>query len=152
QDINAEEVIAQYGKGKKVALVGHFPFVPRLKNRVGTLWVLELHPRPGDLPADAADEVIPQADVVAITSMTLLNRTFEHLITLPKPTAITLLLGPTTPLSPVLFNYGVNILSGSQVEDIPRVVRGVIQGANFHQLHSLGVRLVSIQNGGIEIK
>ncbi|MCI0474904.1 MAG: DUF4213 domain-containing protein, partial [Anaerolineales bacterium] len=35
--VNAEEVIAQHGAGKRVALVGHFPFVPRLRERVGAL-------------------------------------------------------------------------------------------------------------------
>lgn len=149
QDINAEEVIASFGKNKKVALVGHFPFVPRLKKRVGQLWVLEQNPHPGDLPADAADEIIPQADVVAITSMTLLNHTFEKLITLPRKDALVLLLGPTTPLSPQLFQLGVRILSGSIVENVDKVIQGVIQGANFHQLHQLGVRLVSIQNQGV---
>lgn len=149
QDINAEEVIAHHGKDKNVALVGHFPFVPRLKGRVGQLWVLEQNPYPGDLPASAADEIIPQADVVAITSMTLLNRTFEHLITLPKKEALVLLLGPTTPLSQRLFEFGVKILSGSLVEQIDKVVQGVIQGANFHQLHQMGVRLVSIQSKGV---
>jgi uncharacterized protein (DUF4213/DUF364 family) len=43
-EIHAEEVLARHGAGKKVALVGHFPFVPRLRPRVGTLWVLEQDP------------------------------------------------------------------------------------------------------------
>jgi len=152
QDINAEEVIAKHGKDKNVALIGHFPFVPRLKNRVGNLWVLEQNPHPGDLPAQAADEILPQADIVAITSMTLLNRTFDHLITLPRKDALVLLLGPTTPLSPQLFELGVKILSGSVVEKMDTVIQGVIQGANFHQLHQLGVRLVSIQREGVAQK
>jgi uncharacterized protein len=142
--INAEEVIAHHGSGKNVALVGHFPFVPHLRPRVGTLWVLEQNPHEGDLPAETAPEIIPQADVLAITAMTLLNRTFDNLIALRKLDALTLLIGPTTPLSPVLFDYGVNIISGAVVDDIGSTLRGVMQGANFHQLHHLGVRLVSI--------
>ncbi|HEB65945.1 MAG TPA: hypothetical protein ENJ02_10460, partial [Chloroflexi bacterium] len=83
--------------------------------------------------------------VVAMTSMTLLNGTFDDLIGLPRPKAVTLLLGPTTPLTPALFEYGVDIISGAIVEDIPLTLRAVAQGANFHQLHHLGVRLVSIR-------
>ena len=33
-DLNAEEEIARRGAGKTVALVGHFPFVPLLRERV----------------------------------------------------------------------------------------------------------------------
>ena len=147
-DIHAEEVIAHHGADKTVAMVGHFPFVPRLRPRVGTLWVLEQNPQEDDLPAEAAPEIIPQADVLAMTAMTLLNHTFDELIALRRPDALALLIGPTTPLSPVLFDYGVDIISGAVVKDIPATLRGIAQGANFHQLHQIGVRLVSMEANG----
>jgi uncharacterized protein (DUF4213/DUF364 family) len=146
-DSNADEVIAQHGAGKRVALVGHFPFIPRLRERVGTLSVLELEPRGEDLPAEAASSVIPRADVVAITGTTLINHTFNELMTLCRPEALVLVLGPSTPLSPILFDYGVHLLSGSVVEDVEAVLRAVSQGANFRQLHRQGVRLVTMQKG-----
>jgi hypothetical protein len=145
-DLNAGEVIAHHGAGKRVALIGHFPFIPQLREQVGVLWVLEQHPAGEDLPAEAAIEIIPRADVVAITGTTLLNHTFEGVMTLCRRDAIVLLLGPSTPLSPLLFKYGVHLLSGSMVEDIEAVLRAVSQGANFRQLHRCGVRLVTMQN------
>jgi len=144
-DLNAVEVIAQHGEGRRVALVGHFPFVPRLRECVGTLWVLEQRPREGDLPAEAAPEIIPQADVLAVTGMTLINHTFDGLMALRRPDATVLVLGPSTPLSPVLFDHGVHFLSGAAVEDIKAVLRAVSQGANFRQLHRQGVRLVTMR-------
>lgn len=142
-DLNAAEVIAERGAGKQVALVGHFPFVETLREQVGALWVLELQPRPGDLPASAAAGVLPQADIVAITATTLINGTFAGLMALRNPSALTMLLGPSTPLSPILFDYGVDILSGALVEDIDATLRAVSQGAGFRQVHKAGVRLVS---------
>jgi uncharacterized protein (DUF4213/DUF364 family) len=144
-DLNAEAVIAERGAGRRVALVGHFPFIPRLRGRVGHLSVLELRPQGDDLPADAASEVIPQADVVALTSMTLLNKTFDGLMRLRRPDALVLLLGPTTPLSPIPFDHGVDILSGSVVEDVDAVLQTVGQGGNFRQVHRAGVRLVTMR-------
>jgi uncharacterized protein (DUF4213/DUF364 family) len=144
-DLNAEKVIARHGAGKNVALVGHFPFIPRLRDVVGNLWVLEKRPGPDDLPAQAAAEVVPQADVLAITGTTLINHTFEDLIALRRPNALVLVLGPSTPLSPILFDYGVDILSGSVVENLDAVLRAVSQGANFRQVHRKGVRLVTMQ-------
>jgi uncharacterized protein (DUF4213/DUF364 family) len=146
-DLNAGEVIAQHGAGKLVALVGHFPFIPQLRDRVGSLWVLEQRPSGDDLPAEAAHDVIPRAEVVAITSTTLINHTFEGLMVLCRPRTLVLLLGPSTPLSPVLFDHGVHILSGSVVEDVDSVLRAVSQGANFRQVHQQGVRLVTMQKG-----
>ena len=80
QDGNAEEVISAHGKDKHVVLVGHFPFVPELKLCVKELVVLEQNPTGDDLPASAASQVIPQADVLAITGMTLANHTLEELL------------------------------------------------------------------------
>jgi uncharacterized protein (DUF4213/DUF364 family) len=142
-ELNAEHVIREQGAGRRVVVVGHFPFVGRLRRHVGHLDVLELHPVvPTDLSADRAEQVIPEADVVAITSSTLINRTFDGLISLCHPGAFVLMLGPTTPLAPVLFEYGVDVISGTVVEDIDCVLRGVSQGATFRQIR--GKRLVTM--------
>lgn len=139
---NAAEVIARRGAGKHVAIVGHFPFVERLRPVVRSLSVLELRPRPGDLEASRAVEVLPQADVVALTGTTLLNKTFEDLRRLWRPEAFVLMLGPTTPLSPVLFDYGVDMLAGTVVTDPPVVLRHAAEGSIFRQMR--GVRLVTL--------
>jgi uncharacterized protein (DUF4213/DUF364 family) len=145
---NAEELIARHGAGKRVVLVGHFPFVSRLRRRVGELIVLENRPQAGDLPASAALEIIPSADVVAVTAMTLLNHTLEGILALCKSQTPVIVLGPSTPLSPVLFDYGVKWLCGSLVTNIEPVLQAVGQGANFRQVHRAGVRLVCIARPG----
>ncbi len=142
-DCNASDLIVQSGKGKRVALVGHFPFVTELREQVAQLDVLEQNPQPGDLPAQAAEDILPKADVVAITGMTITNHTLDHLLTL-CPQAEVMILGPSTPLSPILFDHGVDLLSGAIVEDIEPVVTTVMQGANFHQVRKKGTRLVNM--------
>lgn len=146
----AESLLARYGANRTVALIGHFPFVPRLRSNVGELQVLELRPLQGDLPADMASEVLPKADVVAITSMALINRTLESLLELCAPEALVVVLGPSTPMSPVLFEYGIDILAGSQIIDIEGVLRAVCQGGNFRQVHRAGVKLIAQQREGLE--
>jgi uncharacterized protein (DUF4213/DUF364 family) len=142
--MNAEEMIARLGAGKRVALVGHFPFVDRLKTRVGELAVLELNPRPGDHPAEAAPQVLGQAQVAAITGMTVQNHTLEALLDWIAPGAEVLVLGPSTPLHSRLFAHGIGVLSGALVTDIPAVLRCIAQGGNFQQIHRCGVRLVNM--------
>ncbi len=148
-ELNAADYILQHAAGGAVAVVGHFPFIEQLRARLRQLWVLELNPRPGDLPASAAPEIIPQADLVAITASTLVNKTFEGLLALRRPGARVLLLGPSTPLSPVLFDYGMDVLAGAVVEDAAAVMTGLAQAASVHQLAASGaIRLVTMARAG----
>jgi uncharacterized protein (DUF4213/DUF364 family) len=143
-DENASEIIARFGAGKRVAMIGRFPFANELQTRVGELLVLEQNPGPDDLPAEAAPQVLPSSDVVAITGMTISNHTLEGLLGLCSPHTQVILLGPSTPLSPVFFEYGVNVISGAVVTDIDPVLHLVSQGGNFRQVHHGGVRLVNL--------
>jgi uncharacterized protein (DUF4213/DUF364 family) len=145
-EINAEDVILEQGTGRRVAIVGHFPFAERVRRAAAECWVLELHPRPGDLPAERADEVLPQADVVALTGTSLINHTFDDLIRLCRPDAFVLLLGPSSPLSPIIFEVGVDAVSGTLVTDPEQVLRSVGQGATFRQIKRAGgLRLLTLR-------
>lgn len=144
-ELNASQVIIDQGRGGSVAIIGHFPFVEEVRQAVENCWVLELRPRPGDLPAERADELLPQADVVAITSTSLINHTFDDLIALCRDDAFVVMLGPSTPLTPVLLADGVDVLSGTMVDDVDRVMRSISQGATFQQMKRRGgLRLVTM--------
>jgi uncharacterized protein (DUF4213/DUF364 family) len=52
-----------------------------------------------------------------------------------------MLLGPSTPLSPVLFEYGVDVISGARVVDAKAVSRTVGRGASFREVE--GVKLLT---------
>jgi uncharacterized protein (DUF4213/DUF364 family) len=138
---NAFDVLARKGKNRNVAVVGHFPWVPKLRKIAKTLWVIEQRPQEGDLPAEAAEELLPQADVVGLTGTSFINHTVERLLELSKNSFI-VILGPTTPLSPVLFDYGVDILAGTKVVEPDKTIRSISQGAMFRQVE--GVRLVTM--------
>lgn len=143
-EMNALEVLLEHGAGKPVALVGHFPFIPKLRQVVGRLYVLEEHPAEGEYPSEAAADLIPQAEIVAITGSALINHTMDGLLSLCQPDALVLVLGPSTPLSPVLFDHGATIISGTQVLDESSVLRTVGQGATFQQVE--GVKLLTLKN------
>lgn len=143
-ETNAVEVLIKYGQGKNVALVGHFPFIPKLRSAVGQLWVIEQRPVYGDYPAESAADLIPKADVVAITGSALINHTLDGLLALCPPKAMVMILGPSTPFSPVLFEHRVTILSGARVVDEEAARQTISQGANFQQVR--GVRLLCLSN------
>ena len=141
-ELNAGDLLFEKGKGKKVAIIGHFPFVSRLRPVTKELWVIEKNPREGDLAEAEADKLLPQADVVGITGTAFTNQTIERLLGLCRPDAYVVVLGGTAPLSPVLFDYGVSAVSGTLVTDPETVLHCVSQGATFRQIK--GIRLLTM--------
>ncbi len=147
-ELNAFDLLAHLGAGKSVVMVGHFPQAEWLQPRVGSLAVLEKRPRPGDFPAEAAPDLIPAADIVAITGMTILNHTMDDLLVLCAPQAQVVVLGPSAPLSPVLFDLGVDYISGSLVTDEKEVLLTVMQGGSA--LQARGVRKLTLSKKPLE--
>jgi len=138
---NGVDLIMEAAAGRRLAVIGHFPFIERVRPIVKTLWVLELDPQEGDLPAAEAPNILPHADVVAITGTTLINHTIDNLLELSRGKKI-ILLGPSTILSPVLFDFGVSALCGINVVNQELVLRHIKEGGSFRQLP--GVKYVSI--------
>jgi uncharacterized protein (DUF4213/DUF364 family) len=136
-NLNAGNLIAERGAGKKVAIVGHFPFVPKLRKAAKELWVIEKNPREGDATEAEASNCIPEADVVGITGTSFTNHTLEQLLELCNPDAYVVILGDTAPLSPVLFDYGIDAVSGTKVVDHELALRCVSQGANYRQIRGI---------------
>ncbi|MEW6439557.1 MAG: DUF364 domain-containing protein [bacterium] len=147
---NAVDEIIRRGRSKRVAIIGHFPFIPRVREAVRHLDVLEIDPDEGELPTDSAGEVLPGADVVAITGTSLVNKTFGGLVKLCRPDAFVCVIGPTTPLSRVLFDYGVDLIAGTRVIDPKLAVLLAGQGAIFSQMR--GVRLMVMERNLIQAK
>ncbi|MFC1933715.1 Rossmann-like domain-containing protein [Chloroflexota bacterium] len=145
--LNAADLIAAKGRDKKVAIVGHFPFTPRLRNTVKELWVIEKNPREGDFTEAEGENLIPQADVVGITGTAFTNHTIEQLLKLCAE-AYVVVLGDTAPLSPVLFDYGIDAISGTKVVDPDLALRCVSEGATYRQIE--GILKLTMTAGGKE--
>jgi uncharacterized protein (DUF4213/DUF364 family) len=142
-ELNAGELLLERGRDKKVALIGHFPFVPALREVAAWLQVLELHPRSGDAPAEEAEAIVPQAEIVAITGSAFINHSLEGLLGLCRADSFVVVLGPTTPLSPVLFDYGADVVSGTRVVEPELALRCASEGATFRQIR--GIRLLTME-------
>ena len=141
-EINARDLIVEKGKDKRVAIVGHFPFIPMLRNIVEKLWVIEKNPKEGDLAEDAAENFLPQAEIVAITGTAITNHTIDRLLEICDPKAYVIVLGDTAPLSPLLFDFNIDAVAGTKVVDAELVLRCVSEGANFRQIR--GTRRLTI--------
>ncbi len=117
--------------------MGHFPFISELRKIAKELWVIEKNPQEGDFTEAETENLIPQADVVGITGTAFTNHTIEHLLKLCNSKAYVVILGDTAPLSPILFDYGIDAISGTKVIDPELVLRCVSQGATYRQIRGI---------------
>jgi uncharacterized protein (DUF4213/DUF364 family) len=133
--LNAIDLIAKESKGKKVVVVGKFPMLDEVRAVAKELWVLELEPdlvdpAEGVLPSTAAEHKIPKSDVLAITGSALANKSLEHLLDLGR-NSYTIILGPSTPMSEVLFDYGADVLAGVHVIRPNRIMNRISRGGGM---------------------
>jgi uncharacterized protein (DUF4213/DUF364 family) len=107
--------------GARVGMVGMFePYVDRLRQRARELHVFERRPISPEVLSEAeVERILPECDVAILTSVTLVNKTLDHLLELARGEVA--LLGPTTPMSAVFASYGVGHLFGIVVEDVGRL-------------------------------
>lgn len=133
-EINARDIILERSPGAKVVVVGAFPFIDKLREAAGELIVLELepsllNPEKNILPASACEYCIPDCDVLAITGSALINKSLEHLLDLARNSrTYTIILGPSTVMSDVLFDYGADVLAGSFVTNPEGLLRKIESG------------------------
>lgn len=134
---NVVQILEKQGKGKKIALIGHFPFISRLKQTAKDVWVIDFNPAPGEFHPDDAPRLLPQADIIAMTANTLITKMAEDYLTQCNPSALKIMLGPSTPMSATLFEHGLDILAGVRVTDPDLVQCFLSQGASFSQLQGV---------------
>lgn len=145
-EVNAAEMLMHRSIDKDIAIIGHFPFVDKLRNIARKLYVIEKNISDGDYPESMAKEILPSVDVVAITATSLTNHTFESLMKLINPKAFVMMLGPSTPLSKILFDYGIDVISGSLVTDEKLFLKYLLQGASYRQLKGISRVTIMKQN------
>lgn len=139
-EVNAAQLIEEKGRGKNVAVVGSFPFLERIRPAVRSLHMVNRNPWEGREGVQEARLALPRADVVALTGSSFINHTVDDLLAL-CPNAYTVVLGPTTPLSPALFRHGVDAICAAVVADPERALPCILQGAPFRRVE--GMRLVT---------
>ena len=109
----------------RIIVVGAFP---GLAGALPNATVIETDPRPGELPIIAMDTVIPGCSAIVTTSNTLINRKLPHILHLAENARVALV-GPATPLTPRLYDYGIEVLGGLVVHDADGLAAAVLAGA-----------------------
>jgi uncharacterized protein (DUF4213/DUF364 family) len=139
---NAYDIMAPCSEGKNVVMVGHFPFAEKLASIAGNLVIVQ---RPkGESPALDEKEMkaLEEADVAIITGTSLINHSLDGILEHTGSKAVKIMAGPTTPLSPILFDYGFSYLCGVKVVDEVSLMRTISEGATFRE--TKGVKMLTM--------
>jgi len=123
----------------RVVVIGGFP---QLARRLPRAKVIDLNPQDGEYPEAACDWLLPGAEAVAITASAFANRTLPRLLRVSAGATVAMI-GPGTPMTPRLFDYGVHWLAGFVAVDREAVVRTIAGGGGSRDFHPHG-RMVTL--------
>lgn len=129
-----------------VGMVGYIaPLVRPLREQAKELLIFERDPHrnsPGILPDWAIEWELSRCDVVLLSGTTFINKTVDHLLSLCRGRVA--IIGPSTPMWPGLFSYGINWLFGAWVRNPELALRVVAEGGGTRALYRNGLAKVSL--------
>ncbi|MGD1886894.1 MAG: Rossmann-like domain-containing protein [Cohaesibacteraceae bacterium] len=100
--------------GEGLVIVGGFRGVQK---RLPNARIVEREPKGNDIPASDAPEAFGKAAAIAITAQTLMNGSLEPLLHHATVCPRVMLVGPSTPVSPILLSYGFTEVCGLAITD-----------------------------------
>jgi hypothetical protein len=113
-------------RNKRVVVIGRYPGLEAYETQCD-LTVIERMPGDNDLPDQAAEYLIPQADWVFLTATSIPNKTFPRLAELATDANL-VLMGPTVPWLSELSEFGVDFLAGIKVTDREQLKQTIAEG------------------------
>ena len=138
EDKNNEIMFEQFkiAKGTKVAMVGYFrPLIKRFEQTEAVVDILDLSRRLGR-KADFYKNLKKWADVLFLTSTSILNNSTEEILANVHDHVKTLMLGPSTPMVAAAFDHlPVHMLAGTVPLDKERLLKAIRHGMGTPVLH-----------------
>lgn len=117
--------------GDGVIIVGGFRGAQK---RLPLARIVEREPKPGDLSVEEAPEAYKQAKILAITAQTLMNGSLSTILEQSEMVPHRSLVGPSAPLCPLLFEFGLNEVSGAVVLDADATEEFILESGTMIML------------------
>ncbi len=153
-DVDAFKEIRIPTEGKTVVVGALVPILKKLIAASADFTVLEMDPRAlkGEelnhyAPAQDAYKYIPDADLLVITGVTILNDTLPELLKLRKPNAQIVVTGPTASMIPdAFFEQGVTTMGGILVTKPDEVLDVISEGGSGYHFFGKSAERLIIRN------
>jgi len=149
-----------------VTLIGYGGMIQNVLGRCKELHIADMRPvqslltmligeeieyEPKSLTVHGADEdeaLLGSSDVVIITASSLVNGTFDDLISYAAPARIKCLYGPSASIIPdVLFNHGANFIMSHYISNPDKFVESLANDANMESSLRIHQTFQVIRNG-----
>ncbi|SFH09885.1 hypothetical protein SAMN05660649_03852 [Desulfotomaculum arcticum] len=130
-----------------VGVIGHIgPVIANLEGKVRRLLIFERGEQASGLyyPETAQPQLLPECQVVFVSSTSLINKTLEKLLKFCTNTRDVVMVGASTPLYPDAFSgSGVTVLSGTRWLSSNRnaILTGISQCAGMRQIIRYGRKM-----------
>lgn len=143
-----------------VAMVGAFPpFIKRIREITKNLFVIDKNPKvvgKGDTikieSADRLEEIIPQANIIVITGVTLVNHTLGPILNLAGKAKEIVVVGPTASVYPEpLFRRGVTVMGGVRITDASRMIHLIGEAGSGYDFFENCAEKVIMRNEAISL-
>ncbi len=130
------------GPGSNVAMVGFFkPLISPMKERGAEVEIIDIHHQVGD-EARFSEKLENWANTFIITATAFLNNSIEGLLSRLPEEGKTVILGPSTPMVPEIFEgYPVTLLAGTVPLDFEAVERSVRHGTGTPVIQKFGKKV-----------
>ena len=144
-----------------VAMVGAFPpFIKRIREITNKLFVIEKNPRvagKGDMIEIESEarlrEIIPQANIIVITGVTLVNHTLGSILDLSKKASEIVIVGPTASVYPEpLFARGVTVMGGVRIVDAAKMIHLIGEAGSGYDFFENCAEKIVIRNAAIPVQ
>jgi hypothetical protein len=124
--------------GEGLVIVGGFRGV---LERLHEARVVEREPKGNDIPVAQAPQALGTAPAIAITAQTLMNGSLEPLLYHANGCARIMLVGPSTPVTPLLHTYGITEICGLGITDPEQVAQFIKETGTMIALDSMTCQL-----------
>ena len=157
---NALELVDITGNDT-VAMVGAFtPFIKKISEITEKLFVIEKNPRVVGKDdtfkiesADRLEEIIPQANILIITGVTLINHTLGPILDLAKKANEIVVVGPTASIYPEpLFKRGVTVMGGVRITDAAKMIHLIGEAGSGYDFFDNCADKIIMRNKAIPVR
>lgn len=140
-------------QSRSIVIVGAFQsYIRKIAETKNSLQVLEMNPDslPTDfrhfyVPAHEYEKVLPDAEIVIITGLTLVNNTLDGLLNSINPDAQVIVTGPSANILPeVLFAHNVKMIGATLITDPEMLFSTVSEGGAGYHLFRYCARKISV--------
>jgi uncharacterized protein (DUF4213/DUF364 family) len=132
ESVNGLDLIENHGE--RTVMIGRFPGIAE---RWPGIAVVEREPRAGEFPESALPELLAKAQFVAVTASAIVNGSMPGILAMSGGAKV-LVIGPSTPLAPPLFEQGIDMLSGYVARDVDGLARAISEGASVAAIRPFG--------------